>query len=350
VLLAGVLARRGQVTEAETLFERVAAQDPSPADLRLNFSRVLLDAGQRAAASVQLLKALEAQPDFADAQYALGVLALNARDYDAAESWLRKSLGSGRPQESAFQLGRLAEKRGDHDKALDWYQRVTHGGQAIDALVRRCHVLGKLGRVDDARTLLQNLRQQLPQMSTRFYVVEATLLSDLKQPEAALEVYNAALREFPDDSDLLYSRSLLHETQKRIDLAEADLRTMLRRDPDDARAMNALGYMLTVHTRRYKEAHELIERALKLTPEDAAVIDSLGWVRFKLGDVAGARELLQQALSREPDPEIAAHLGEVLWTLGEKDRARAVWNEALERDPEHRALNETIQRLAPAQE
>jgi tetratricopeptide (TPR) repeat protein len=255
-LLAQAAAGDALLT-AETLFERVAAQDPSPADLRLNFSRVLLDAGQRAAASVQLLKALEAQPDFADAQYALGVLALNARDYDAAESWLRKSLGSGRPQESAFQLGRLAEKRGDHDKALDWYQRVTHGGQAIDALVRRCHVLGKLGRVDDARTLLQNLRQQLPQMSTRFYVVEATLLSDLKQPEAALEVYNAALREFPDDSDLLYSRSLLHETQKRIDLAEADLRTMLRRDPDDARAMNALGYMLTVHTRRYKEAHEL---------------------------------------------------------------------------------------------
>jgi tetratricopeptide (TPR) repeat protein len=345
MLLAGVLARRDKLAEAETLFEGIVARDPNPAELRLSFSRVLLDAGQRAAAQAQLRKALKDKPGNVDAQYALGVLAIGDRDYAEAERHLRAVLQGNRSQDAAFQLGFLAERRDDHEQALDWYGRVTTGNQAIEALVRRAHALGRLQRLDEARELLGNLRRQLPNLSSRFYIVEATLLSDLGQPAAALEVFDAGLREHPSDADILYSRSLLHENQKRIDLAEADLRAMLRLDPEDSRAMNALGYMLTVHTRRYSEARDLIERAFRLSPDDAAIMDSLGWVRFKLGDAKTALELLQQALNKEPDPEIAAHLGEVLWTLGEKDRARAVWDEALSKAPDHRVLNDTIQRF-----
>jgi Flp pilus assembly protein TadD len=137
----------------------------------------------------------------------------------------------------------------------------------------------------------------------------------------------------------------VHERLKNVAAAEADLRNIIAADQDDARAMNALGYMLTVHTQRLQEARTLIARALELTPDDAAVIDSMGWVEFRQGRHREALALLEKAFSKAKDPEIAAHLGEVLWTIGERERARQVWQGALTKDPEHRVLRDTVQRL-----
>jgi Flp pilus assembly protein TadD len=158
--------------------------------------------------------------------------------------------------------------------------------------------------------------------------------------------YDQALREHPAEPDLLYGRSLVHERLQDVGAAEADLRRILQDDADDARAMNALGYMLTVHTERLDEARKLIKRALELSPDDAAVIDSMGWVEFRQGRPHEALALLEKAFSKNQDPEIAAHLGEVLWTLGRRDQARAIWEAALTRDPEHRVLRDTVDRLS----
>lgn len=347
VLLAGVLARQGKVDEAAEIFEPVAKADPSPAELRLGYARVLLDAGQRDAAKAQLNLALESQADFGDALYALGVMAANDSEREAAKAYFAKALKGERAMDAAYQLGLLAEQEKKLNDALGYYEKITRGNPAIEAVIRRAHILSQLDRVAEARSLLNNLGRQLPQLSRRLAVAEATLLSDREAFDDALTVLDSELQEEPGHADLLYTRSLVHEKRKRIDLAEADLRAMIQQDADDARAMNALGYMLTVHTTRYAEARELIERAHKLDPEDAAILDSLGWVKFKLGKSAEARVLLLQAMDKAPDPEIAAHLGEVLWALGEKDEARAVWDGALNRNPDHQVLNETVKRLTP---
>jgi Flp pilus assembly protein TadD len=171
------------------------------------------------------------------------------------------------------------------------------------------------------------------------------LLLDAGAGKDALALYDQALRENPGEGDLLYGRSLVHERLKDVASAEADLRRIIATDADDARAMNALGYMLTVHTERLAEARKLVARALELTPDDAAVIDSMGWIEFRQGRHREARALLEKAFGKVKDPEIAAHLGEVLWTLGERDRARAIWQAGLSKDPEHRVLRDTVQRL-----
>lgn len=345
ILLGATLIKQNKQEGAESIFDALAKRDPEPADVRLMYAKLLLESDKRDLARIQLRKGLNAQPDNTDIRYALGILAINDRQYDEAASLLETLLEDERGTEAAFQMGRVEEGRKDFPKALAYYERAIGGMQGLEAAIRRGYVLAQMKKVEQARTLMASLRQQLPQYETRFWLAEGDFLSLADADDDALAVYDEALKKFPDDSNLLYGRSLIHERKKRIDLAEKDLRAILSRDPKEARSLNALGYMLTVHTKRYEEARTLITQALALEPDDAAILDSLGWVQFKLGQEEEARKLLTRAHEKFPDPEVAAHLGEVLWTLGQKTEAREIWDQALRDDPGHRGLNETIQRL-----
>lgn len=347
LLLTGVLVKKGDVAGADAAMAGLLKADAN-GELRMGYARLLLEAERQDEARRQFEAVLQQKPDSVEARYALGLLALEQQRFDDAEPHFRALLKSAElKQRALYYLGRIEEVRNHPAQALAWYEQVTEGEQAIDAITRRAVVLGKLGKVDDARRLMADMRRQLPMFGVRFYLAEGELLLDAGAGEQALALYARALQEAPDDTDLLYGRSLVHERLRNVGEAEADLRRILARDKDDARAMNALGYMLTVHTARIAEARTLIARALELSPDDAAVIDSMGWVEFRQGKLPEARALLEKAFRKAPDPEIAAHLGEVLWVMGEKEQARKVWHEALARDPEHRVLKETMQRLAP---
>lgn len=347
LLLVAIYLKQERLADAEAAAEQLIRSDKEPAELRVAYARLLLDADQRAAARTQLEKALATQSSLVDARYALGVLAFNDRNFRAATDYFKPMLEGPRAQDAAFELGRVAEAQSQYAEALKYYDRVVRGPQALDAAVRRANIFARTDRLPEARDLMQRLREQLPQLAQRFFLAEGEMLLSQEQLAPAKSLYDEALKEFPDDPDLTYARSLVHERQNRLDLAEQDLRTLIQRDPEDARALNALGYMLAVHTPRLDEAHELVVRALQLEPEDPAIIDSMGWVQFKRGEVADARQWLEKAFARFPDPEVAAHLGEVLWSLGEKDKARSIWNGALRNDPEHPVLTETLQRLQP---
>ena len=346
LLVAGVRVRQNRLDESDAIIEKLAVQDKNPSDLRLGYARLLLENAARDRARAQLNRLLQADRQNHDARYALGVLDANDRNFDAAERTFLSLLESPRQSEAAYQLGRIEESRRNYAKALGYFERVGNGPQSLDAAVRRANVLAQMGQIEPARKLMQDLRSDVPQLAERFYLAEAEILSEAGQSALALGVYDSALRESPDNDDLLYGRSLVYERLGKLDLAENDLRKIIAADADDARALNALGYMLVVHTKRLKEAHKLIARARELDPEDAAILDSLGWVQFKLGDKAGARALLMQAYDKLPDAEIAAHLGEVLWVLGEQEQARQIWRKALEVEPDHSVLKDTVQRLS----
>ena len=346
LLLVGVLVKKGDVTAADAAFADVLENGGDPADLRMGYARLLLEAEQIDAARKQFEAVLAVKPELREARFALGLLELERDNLDGAEPHFKALLESPEfRQRAAYYLGRIEDVRKQPAKALAWYEQVTEGEQALEALTRRALALGKLGRVEEARRLLGDLRREMPVFATRFYLAEGELLLEANAVGEALKLYDQGLREHPGEPDLLYGRSLVHERLKNLAAAEADLRQILVTDADDARAMNALGYMLTVHTQRLDEARKLVARALELTPEDAAVIDSMGWIEFRQGRHREARALLERAFSKAKDPEIAAHLGEVLWTLGERDRAKAVWDDALARDPEHRVLRDTVERL-----
>jgi tetratricopeptide (TPR) repeat protein len=346
LLLVGVLVRQSKLDESDKLMGDLIGTAKEPSDLRLTYAKLLLEAGEREHARAQLLDTVKADPKNEDAAYALGVLAFNDGKLDEAEKYF-KPLASNpdRGVDAEFQLGRIEEARKKYPEALAHYEKVVSGGQAIDAAVRRAAVMTRMGKVEEARASLDQIRKQFPPLGVRLTLAEAEMLSDADRFDDALSVYGGALEQNPEDADMLYGRSLVYERMNKFTLAEADLRRILKTDPEDARAMNALGYMLVVNTKRYDEARKLIGRALELSPDDAAVIDSMGWVEYKLGNAEVAKTWLQKAINRMPDPEIAAHLGEVLWTLGEKDQARAVWDKALAREPDHRVLLDTVDRL-----
>jgi len=345
MLMVGVLVKQDKVDEATTEFDKLSKDNPKASDMRMGYAKLLLESDQRDAARAQIRQVLKEKPDHADAHFALGVMAFNDRDYDEAEQEFKRLLNGKRGVEAAYQLGRIEEARKNYAQALNWYEQVNKGEVAVDAVVRRAYVLAQVKQVDAAQALMAQLRDELPQYEQRFYMAEGDLLLNVGELDRALKIYNESLQALPDDIDLLYGRSLVYERTGQIDLAEKDLRTMIAKDSNDARAMNALGYMLTVHSQRYEEANKLISRALELTPDDAAVMDSLGWVQFKLGKKAEARAMLQKAFDKFPDPEVAAHLGEVMWALGEKDQARALWDKAMQQSPDADTLRETVDRL-----
>ena len=198
-----------------------------------------------------------------------------------------------------------------------------------------------------ARQHLHGLRARNRADSVRIFRTEAELLARAEQLEESLRVYNDALASFPKETGLLYARAMLAVRLDMIERTEADLRDILSREPDNADALNALGYTLADRTERYDEAYELIKRAAELKPGDHYVVDSLGWVLFRLGRHEEAIKYLREAMELKADPEVAAHLGEVLWVSGDREGAMSVWNTALEAQPEDKRLLDVVKRFAP---
>ncbi len=248
--------------------------------------------------------------------------------------------------EQALQAARSAEALGLSDEAISWYEQLEGTDQALPATLRRASLLAGSGRMDEARQVLlfaRNSGGQAVKLET--LLVEANLLLEADQGEAALTTLSLALEEFPDNTRILYLRSLVAVGLDQIAMAEEDLRAVLALEPSNAAALNALGYTLADRTSRLEEAETLIQKAYSLEPEDAAIIDSMGWIAYRMGRFEEARRYLEQAFLRDRNAEIAAHLGEVIWVLGDAQRARQVWNEGMRIEPGNQTLIDTMQRF-----
>ncbi|MES1943337.1 hypothetical protein PC39_04422 [Salinisphaera sp. PC39] len=348
MLKADVLVRQGRIAAADELVAGLTGSRSERAEHHIEYARLLLDAGRPDAAADGFERALSLDPDNADARYGLGLLALSLDQAERAEKAFAALYRSGRRRDdAAFYLGAVAESRGDYAEARQWYGRVGEGAHLFEAQVRAAATYYEQGDLARARSELQSLRERRGDMAERLYIAEGELLYKAQRYREALALYEEALSRYPGDADLLYARSLVWERLGDIDRAEADLRAVLSQEPGDPRALNALGYMLSNHSRRYEEARRYIEQALEADPDNPVIIDSMGWIHYRLGNLDKALDYLERAYARLPDPEVAAHLGEVLWKLGRKEEARRVWSDAEAEDPDHPVLRETLERLAP---
>ncbi|MBE9538386.1 MAG: tetratricopeptide repeat protein, partial [Proteobacteria bacterium] len=312
----------------------------------VSHARLLTETKQLDKAHDEFERLAEQEPDNAEVNYAAGVLALQLKDLDKAEQRLKQVLSLGqRMLEANYYLGRIYEEKEDPKVALRHYFAVRHGEYYLSAQSRAASLLADQGKLDRAREHLHSLRIANQEEQVRIYLVEGELLRKAEKFSEAFDFLTEKVEKIPDDTALRYARALIAEKLDKLDLAEGDLRAIIEREPSNAQALNALGYTLADRTDRYSEALEYIERAMKVEPGDAAIIDSMGWVHYRMGNHAKAVELLRQAMELIKDPEIAAHLGEVLWEMGNKQGALEVWEDSLQQHPEHKILLDVMKRF-----
>ena len=339
LLQAQLMSQMGDSESARDIIRKAVSRDPANDRLRLILAQFLTKTGDLRGAERELKGVLSRDPGNDDARFGLAVLLLETGKEDSARAELRKLLGTEKWRgQASFYLGLLELRQNHLPEALVFFDSVDSGPSEFDARVNAVTVLVSLGRVDEARGRLSELRQRFPNESLRLYLVEADLLVKRKEPQAAFDLLTSALAEDPGRAELLYSRALIADQLGRADLLEADLRAVIEKSPNDANALNALGFTLADRNLRLDEAKSLIARAMQLKPNDPAVMDSWGWLHYRLGKLDVALDYLERAHRLFKDPEIAAHLGEVLWESGRREEARRVWRGALSKDPEHREM------------
>jgi len=348
-----------QVTDDEAqgtkILQDFLAAHPDAREVRTAYARLLVNSKQFEAARKEFLTLDKAQPNNPTTLYALGVLSMQMNDSQGAEGYfthfvdvMDKSPEDERdPAKALLILSQLAEERGDLKAATDWLDRLDSDDPKLQLSValRRAQLMAKGGDLAGARKMLGTLQPTDKAEQAQVVLVEAQLLRDAGKHQDAFKLMQDGTKRFPDNTDFLYDYALMAEKLGKVDVMEKSLRQVIARSPDNQHAYNALGYSLAERNVRLKEAHQLIQKALGMAPNDPFIMDSMGWVNYRMGNLAEAESYLRKAYALRNDPEIAVHLGEVLWKNGKQEDARKLWREAKAKDPKNDALKSTLTRL-----
>ncbi|CAB1277594.1 tetratricopeptide repeat protein [Candidatus Nitrosacidococcus tergens] len=344
---ANILEKQGKEDESVQIL-RAAVKNNKKASffLRLAYGQTLMRVGSDLEAHKIFNQLEKEQPENPDVLLGQGALAIDQREYKQAEDYFRQLLKiDPSTTQARFYLGRLAELQNRPEIAMNWYSSITQGSLIIDAQIRQAILLAKQHYTEEARNHLHLLSQKFPEQKVRFQLAEGEILTNADRYEEALSYYSKALENQPEEIELLYARAMVAENLNKLDIVENDLHHILTASPDNAEALNALGYTLVVQTHRFNEALEYVSKAMKLKPNNAFILDSMGWIHYRLGDYDKAAHYLLKAIEIRKDPEIAAHLGEVLWSKGDESGARKVWEHALEDNQNSKVLLEVMQRF-----
>ena len=347
-LFQGQVLQRTGNAEALAYYQTFLKRNPRAMDVRLSYARLLVTDKKYAEARSEFQALLKEFPNNADVTMAVALLSLQLNDFDLAETQLKHALETDYkdPDAIRFYLGQVSEERKRPDDALRWYSSVAGGDQYVPSRARYAGILAKQGKLDDARNYLQQAGRNGPER-LQFTQAEAQLLRDANEFRAAFDLLGQAVAKNPNSAELLYDQAMAAEKVDRFDVVESNLRKVIQLKPDYAHAYNALGYTFADRNTRLDEAYSLVEQALKLAPDDPFIMDSMGWVLFRMNQNEAAITFLKRAFEIRPDAEIAAHLGEVLWAAGRRDEAKKVWASALKDNPANEVLSSTVKKFSP---
>jgi len=329
----------GDLNKAKDLLRNASLKYPENDKFKKLLAQVLIKATEYEAASEVYQGIVLSNPKDVDSQIALALVYLQLNHDGKAEDIFKQLLDQPEWQNQArFYLGKIEEKREHTQKALAWFDKVAEGPFVFESTISAVSLLAKDKKFDEADTRLNLLSEQFPKQKLRIILMQVGLYGQQGQYEKAFKLLTEAMTGQPDQRDLLYTRALMAERLNKLDVLETDLKKILAKYPDDAEALNALGYSLLGNAGRYAEAEKYLQQALNLQPNEAVIIDSFGWLQFKLGKLQQALSYLERAYAKQQEGEIAAHLAEVLWALGRKEEARKVFHNAIKKAPEDEYL------------
>lgn len=339
--------------ESLKLLGDFVARYPKSRDVRMAYARMLIEQKQYAKARAEFEALLKDQPQDLTSLYALGVLGMQTNDLKSAERYLTAYLDilaakpddERDPSQALLLLAQIAEERKDSDAVLKWLSQIEPGDAYLNAQIKRAQVIAKRGDMAGARKLLHDINVNGDREEAQIVIAEGQLLRDANRLQEAMTVFQAGLVRFPANTDLLYDYAMTAEKSGQWEVMETALRKIIALAPSNQHAYNALGYSLAERNIRLKEAYDLVDKAFQLAPDDPFIMDSMGWVHFRLGNLKESEALLRRAYELRPDVEIAAHLGEVLWVKGQRDDAQKLWRDAQTKDPQNDTLKSTLARL-----
>ena len=351
-ILKSQILRETSEDSAIVYLKEFLSANPAAADVRLVYARLLASQKGYLQAREEFRTAMKNRPDDAEIPYAIGLLSQQIEDYVDADAQFKRviELKPSNANPVLFNLGSVAESRKLPSEAIDWYGQVKSGDYFVTAQLKIAGIIAKRDGIPTGRKFLQDAQaaqSDAPETRIQLILAEAQLLRDAKAFNEAFRALSEAIDKNPDTADLLYDRAMVAEKIDKFDVLEADLRKVIELKPDHAQAYNALGYTFADRNKRLDEAYTLVQKAISLSPDDAFIQDSLGWVQFRSGRVDEALVTLKKAYQTRRDPEIAAHLGEVLWAKGEQAEALKLWQSALLENPDNDLLKTVMAKFKP---
>lgn len=345
-LQSQILLAAGQSDMALEKMRGMITQSPDDFELRLEYARMLVQAKEYERALSEYNLILQERSEDASVIYTAAILEYElGNQQNAIVHFTKLTNTDSHANEANYYLGRLFEEQAD--QAVNYFSAVNSGEYYLESQVRVADLLARQGKRDEARAHLNRIRssQNNDALKVRLYMAETRLLREQEHYQDALALLDEALARYPQNIDLLYSRAMTGQQAGDLSILERDLKKIIAQEPDNATALNALGYTLADQTDRYDEAFDLIEKALSLSPEDPAILDSMGWVLYRKGDLAGAEKYLSRAFTKMKDAEVAGHLAQVLIEMGNQLQARETLREALIDDPENTVLLELQKKI-----
>jgi len=345
-LFKGQLLFAKSPQEAIYYYQSFLKEHPDANEVRITLAKLLVSEKQYSAAKQEFSTityyAKDGDPaTFAEATAVLGLLSYQSNDFAAADGYFLQALDLNFKDEEQLYLylGQSAEKQNREDIAINWYGKVIPGGMHyLEAQISLANITARTQGVDKAIEQLDNVDNLSVEQQIIVIQTQAVLYGKAKRPQDAFNLLDKAVKNLPNTTELVYDYALAAEQVKKLDLMEAELRKVIAAKPNFAPAYNALGYSFADRNVKLDEALKLIETALSISPNDHYMLDSLGWVHYRKGNLDQAIMYLKQAYAVNPDPEIAAHLGEALWQKGQHDEAKRIWQDALVNNPDNEVL------------
>jgi len=349
VILEAQLLQAKTPVEALAVLTKFLNEYPGAHEARLFYARSLLESKQYQESRSQFQQLLKAKPENADLAFAIALLSIQLGELDRAETELNATLKAGKKDSATvhYYLGQLQEAKKQDAAALQEYQQVMGGDYFFPSRLRISFLLVKANKLEEAREILHKTPFNNNQQQAQLILTESQLLRDAKLYDKAFQVLSKGLDKFPLHPDLMYETAMIADRLGKSNLFEDLLRKLIKAEPGHAHAYNALGYSLLDRKIRLEEAMKLVEKAHELSPNDPAILDSMGWGYFLRGDLSTSVKYMRRAYAAYPDPEVAAHLGEVLWQQGSRDEAKMIWQENLKKNPDNAVLKAVLKKFLP---
>ncbi|OZA06747.1 MAG: tetratricopeptide repeat protein, partial [Methylophilaceae bacterium 17-44-8] len=320
---------------------------PNANEVRMAYAKTLVSQKKIQEAKPEFIKLVDSAKGSPEVSAVVGLLSLESAEYQMADQYFEQALKAGfkEPEQLYLYLGRSAEKQKNDVGALSWYDKIQPGQFYLDGRIAAANVIARTKSADAAITMLDDINDLTIEQQILVIQTEANLLSQAKRHQDAFELMQKAVNNLPNSAELVYDYAMTAERVGKLEIMEEELYKLIKMRPDYAAAYNALGYSYADRNIKLVEAKTLVETALKLSPDDHYIMDSLGWVYFRLGDLPNAVEYLRKAYQIQADPEIAAHLGEALWKHGQQEEAKLIWEQALKAHPENDVLVATAKKF-----